>query len=63
MRCAFHPFGLRNNSVSIDTFSLVNDVIRPILTCALSVPVMGMLCGNAIAAVMVAQSFILKELE
>ena len=61
MRCASHPSGLRNNSVSINTFPLANDVCPTTFT--LSVPVVGMLCGNAIAAVMVAQNFILKELE
>ncbi len=29
----------------------------------LLVPIVGMLCGNAIAGVMVSQSYILKELE
>lgn len=60
MRCVSCRFGHQNNSVSIDTAS---PFLSLLTTCVWLVPVMGMLCGNAIGAIMVSQSYILKELE
>ena len=39
------------------------DLTTSIPTCMRLVPVVGMLCGNAIGAILVSQSYVLKELE
>ena len=56
MRCRLSPSGHRNNSVSVRYLLKINRDLTE-----LSVPVMGMLSGNSISAIVVSIDYVLKE--